>query len=222
MRMTRDGSAMDGLSNRHRISALPRISAGGAAQVSPARKRWENESNQPSAVGATLSAKHKSRIIFNTVLSQQRNQLRVKVHSPVMRFLISDVPNNGGNIGSTHAKPGIAFLPCEFVSLVIRPARRIRLNREDRLCERERRRNLNQKMDVVVRAADGEDENPVVLADPRDVTPHRRLEFARDDFAAVLRAENDVNHVCAYAWDMCRTYGAWSLIYQGPSASAVG
>jgi len=78
-------------------------------------------------------------------------------------------------------------------------------------------------MDVVVRAADGKNENPVFLADAGDAAPHRRLELGLDNFAAILRAENDVNYILCVRVGICAAPTALEgLLYHGPSASALG
>jgi len=50
-------------------------------------------------------------------------------------------------------------------------------------------------MNVIVHPAHGMNENFVVLADAGDISPQARLEIFGDEFGAVFRAENDVEHV---------------------------
>jgi hypothetical protein len=68
-----------------------------------------------SPVGATL-IEDVSRIVFHLVLFEERDQFRLEIAAAMMDFLILDVPPHGFNIGTTHAKRRIAFLPRELRS----------------------------------------------------------------------------------------------------------
>jgi hypothetical protein len=119
--------------------------------------------------------KHEFRIKFHAVFFQQRDQLRLEIHLRVMQFLILYISNDRRNAGRTDAKRRITLLPREFIALLVRPPRRIRFDGEDRLRDRQRRRNLDEEMNMIVRPAHGMNENPVVFADACDVCPHSRL-----------------------------------------------
>jgi hypothetical protein len=71
-----------------------------------------------------------------------------------MYFLILNVSNDGWDHGMTHAERAVALLPREMFTLFAGPSRRVRFNRKDRLGERQRRRKLEKKMNVVVRSSD--------------------------------------------------------------------
>jgi hypothetical protein len=63
-----------------------------------ARKRWVKVEEIPERRRRGTSTENISRIIFDTVLLQQRNELLFKRHFPVMPFLILNVPHHRRNI----------------------------------------------------------------------------------------------------------------------------
>jgi len=112
-----------------------------------------------------------------------------------MRFLILNVSRDCGDQRCAHAEGRVSFSPRESPALFVCPSREIRFDGEHRLGDRQRRRDLNQKMDVILRPAHGMNMDSVVLANAGGVGPHSRLKIFRDEFAAVLRAEDHVEHV---------------------------
>src|SRR6266851_2410549 len=50
-------------------------------------------------------------------------------------------------------------------------------------------------MSVILHAANGVDENPLLLANARRVGPYLRSKFCRDGFAPILGAEHDMNYI---------------------------
>jgi len=155
-----------------------------------------------------------------------------------MRFLSLDVSDNRRNKGCAHAECGIALLPCEFMALLVGPLRGIRFDGENRLGKRQRWRDLDEEMNVIVHAADRTNENPVVFANAGDIGPHSWLEILRDEFGAVFGAEDDVEYVLGVCvrhvsrlrrlailyitdpalpgWaNLCRAYGAGDLPVPG-------
>jgi len=95
----------------------------------------------------------------------------------MVRFLRVYVSDDRRNERRTHAKRSIALLPRQFASLFVRPSRGIRFDREHRLGERQNRRNLDEEVNMIVRPAHGMNQDPVILANARDVGPQSRLEF---------------------------------------------
>src|SRR6266487_1972624 len=50
-------------------------------------------------------------------------------------------------------------------------------------------------MSVILHAANGVDENPLLLVNARRVGPYLRSKFCRDGFAPILGAEHDRNYI---------------------------
>src|SRR5216683_6842501 len=50
-------------------------------------------------------------------------------------------------------------------------------------------------MSVILHAANGVDENPLLFANARRVGPYLRSKFCRDGFAPILGAEHDMNYI---------------------------
>jgi len=111
----------------------------------------------------------------------------------MVRFLRLDVSHNRRNQRRAHAERRVPLLPREFASLLVGPTRRIRFDREHHLGKRQRRRNLNQQMHVIVHPAHRVNDHPVVFADARRIGPQAGLKISRDELAAVLGAENNVD-----------------------------
>src|SRR5271155_3542280 len=112
-----------------------------------------------------------------------------------MRFLILNVSSDGRKIRGTHAECRIALLPCEGKAFFSCPPRGIRFHGVDGFGEREGRRDLDEEMNVIVRSADGVDENSLFFADTGRVGPEARLKILRDELGAVFGAEDGVDCV---------------------------
>jgi hypothetical protein len=124
-----------------------------------------------SAVGAAQSPENISRIVFNPVLLQQRNEFLFKRHFSVMPFLILDIPHNGRNVRLAYPEPAIPLLPCEPASLSGHPTRRICFDLIDCIGNGNGGRKLQQQMNVVFHSANGVHENVLVLANAGGVCP---------------------------------------------------
>ena len=129
------------------------------------------------------------------MLLQQRNPFRTEGHLSMVRLLGLDVSHNRRNQRRAHAERRVPLLPREFAPLLVGPSRRIRFDRENRLGQRQRRRNLNQQVHVIVHPAHRVNDHSVVFADASRVGPQAGLKIFRDELAAILRAENDVDSI---------------------------
>jgi len=89
----------------------------------------------------------------------------------------------------------VALLPCEWVAFLVRPARGIRFDGENRVGQGQGGWNLDEEMNVIFRSAHGVNKNVVVFANTCRVGPDLRLKFLGDGFAAVFGAEDNMNYV---------------------------
>jgi hypothetical protein len=84
----------------------------------------------------------------------------------MMFRLRSDVFVDRWNIRRTHTEGSMSLLPLKLLTFDMRPPRRIRFNRDNSLRQCQRRRNLNQQMNVVLHSANRVDENLNAFANP--------------------------------------------------------
>src|ERR1700728_4758426 len=73
-------------------------------------------------------------------------------------------------------------------------------------------------MHVIVRPAQRMNKHSIVLANTRGISPHPRLQFLRNNFAAILRAEHDVNRVLRIRVGHSVAPTALGLLYIMPPA----
>lgn len=129
------------------------------------------------------------------MLFQQRHKLGFKIHLFVMCFLILYVPYDDGNHGRAHAERAVALLPRKLMSLFAGPSRRIRLDGCKCFRQRQNRRNLEEKMNVIFRATYAMNMDIQLSTNARDVRPQLGPKLSIDDFPSVLCAEHHVDHI---------------------------
>jgi len=112
-----------------------------------------------------------------------------------MLFLILYVPNDRWHNRRTHAERPITLLPGELVPFVVRPSSRIRFDGGNRLGQSHDWWELDEEMSVILHTANGMNENPVLFANTRRVSPYLRLKIRGNGFAPIFRAEHDMNYV---------------------------
>src|SRR5260370_29885772 len=77
-------------------------------------------------------------------------------------------------------------------------------------------------MSVILYAANGVDENPLLLANARRVGPYLRSKFCRDGFAPILGAEHDMNYILRVGVSDGSHLGCWPFYTLGPQRSRAG
>jgi hypothetical protein len=126
---------------------------------------------------------------------KQGDKLLFKPPLFVMRLLISDVLNDGWDIGTAHAERAITLLPRESVAFPVCPSRRIRFDGENPFGHGQTGRNLDEEMNVVLSAAYGMNEDLDFLANACHLSPEARLKFWGDGLVAIFGAEDDMEHI---------------------------
>jgi len=138
-------------------------------------------------------------------------------------LLILNVTTDGREQGSTDAERSVALLPDKQAARLSHPSRGIALDRIDGLSQILCRRELNQAMNMIVRAADRVDEDSFVFAGAGDVGPQVRLQGLVDQFRAVFCAEDEVDDVPAVTVRHCAAPLALPYFHGTvPSADALG
>jgi hypothetical protein len=109
--------------------------------------------------------------------------------------LIVNVIGRPLNITDADGKRAVAFLPFKktvFGKRLVNPFRRAAFDQLHRLCNGNRRRHRNQKMNVIVNAARRQQFDFILARNAADVWKQPRLQFRRHHRTAVFGAENAV------------------------------
>src|SRR5713226_9768362 len=77
-------------------------------------------------------------------------------------------------------------------------------------------------MSVILHAANGVDENPLLLANARRVGPYLRSKFCRDGFAPILSAEHDMNYILSVGVGHVSHLRCWPFYTLGTQRSRAG
>src|SRR5260370_19715826 len=77
-------------------------------------------------------------------------------------------------------------------------------------------------MSVILHAANGVDENPLLLANARRVGPYLRSKFCRDGFAPILGAEHDMNYILSVGVRHVSHLRCWPFYTLGTPRSRAG
>lgn len=141
------------------------------------------------------SSKDKLGIEFQAVPAQKRTELVFKGHLSMMRFLIPDVPNDGGVQGGAYTESSVTLLPRKTVGRLAQPTRGVCFDGENGFGQRHRWWELNKAVKMIVRAANGMDKDAFIFADTGDVGPEPGLRRGADDLGAILCAEDQVDGV---------------------------
>jgi hypothetical protein len=164
-------------------------------EVSPARKRWVKVKERPERRRRDTSSENVAWIIFNAVLLQQRNEFLFKRHFAVMPFLILNVPHHRRNVRLAYPEPAVPLLPGEPADLARHPARGVRCNVPNGLGNHERRRKLQQQVNMVFHSAHGVDKDALMLANAGGIGLQALLHLRWDDFPPLFCAEIDMHAV---------------------------
>jgi hypothetical protein len=140
-------------------------------EVSPARERWVKIEESPERQRRDRSSENVSRVVFNAVLLQQRNEFLFKRHFAVMPFLILNVPHDRRNIRLAYPESAVPLLPGKPSELVGHPSRRVRLYVPNGIGNDESSWKLQQHMNMVLHPANSVDKDVLVLANPGGVRP---------------------------------------------------
>jgi hypothetical protein len=115
----------------------------------------------------------------------------------MMLSLIANVRLNGLQQGRTHAERSIPFLPLKLHAVFPEPARGVSLQLLDRLSQSQRRRQPDEEVDMVRRAAGSENVEPQVISNTDQVSVKPLLQFSGNHVMAVFCAEDAVNEICS-------------------------
>src|SRR5258708_5867864 len=77
-------------------------------------------------------------------------------------------------------------------------------------------------MSVILHAANGVDENPLLLANARRVGPYLRSKFCRDGFAPIVGAEHDMNYILSVGVRHVSHLRCWPFYTLGTQRSRAG
>jgi hypothetical protein len=131
------------------------------------------------------------------MLNQQRPQLVLERMLCMMFRLPAYILRHRLRIRLTHTESRVSLLPREAPILhracFVQPFRRERLQRLHRFRNRDRRRNRQKYVHVILNSANFMNRNPVVLTDSPDVVPNPRLHFRQQQRPSPLRTEDDVH-----------------------------
>src|SRR5260370_18073609 len=77
-------------------------------------------------------------------------------------------------------------------------------------------------MSVILHAANGVDENPLLLGNARRVGPYLRSKFCRDGLAPILSAEHDMNYILSVGVRHVSHLRCWPFYTLGTQRSRAG
>lgn len=160
---------------------------------------------------------------------QEHLELLVKTLAPVMGGLPLNVANRVRDTGDADAECAVTFLPTKIPMVgerLVNPFRGIAFQELDGFRDRKRRRNRNERMNVVFNAADGNRLHLIFPRDTADVRPKTLLQLRSDKFAALLCAENAMQvttgermHVLAFLSSLA---GLGLFLRMNPSDKSLG
>jgi hypothetical protein len=155
---------------------------------------WEHIANIPTPSrrdGRNLPP-HVARIIFNVVFLEKSEELPLEIALPMVLFLACNVCQRGGYLSPSDGERRIAFLPCEVFHRAgfMHPARRCALDFSHRRCYRQRRRQRQQNMNVVLHSAYAERLHLVLARDTAHIGPQPRLDLRNNNLAPFPGGEN--------------------------------
>lgn len=134
---------------------------------------------------------------------QQSNEFVFERHLPVMPFLILDVPDYRWHIRLAHRECAVTLLPGKFSDLVGHPSRRICLDRPDGVGNRDRRRKLQEEMDMIFHPTNLMNKYLLSSAYPSGVRPQTLLHFRGNGFTSFFGAENNMHYVLEICVRQC-------------------
>src|SRR5579859_4379874 len=110
-----------------------------------------------------------------------------------MTRLIANISGDHWRVRDAYAECTVTFLPGEVEGLGLHPTGRISFDEVYGMRKHHCGRQMKKNMGMVVHTVDGDGSHLLVAADAGDVGPELRLNFLRNEFAAVLGSENQVN-----------------------------
>jgi hypothetical protein len=155
---------------------------------------WEGRQNAPRASrrAARNSPPHVTRIVFDAMFLQERDELCLEIAPSMMFFLARDVRDCSARLRHPDGECAVTFLPFKISPLpcLVYPERRGTFNLANGLCDRERGWKRKKDVDVIFCSANGESLEAVFSRNSAHVRPKSRLDFLRDRRAAFLGGED--------------------------------
>jgi hypothetical protein len=134
-------------------------------------------------------------VIFHAVFFQEFEILFLKGLRLMMRALISNVIHDARYIRFAHGECPVTILSCEILQmgeLFVNPFRRITFQVFGDFKRRQGRRSHQQRVDMIVNAANLNGGHFVLARNAAKVCPKALFNIWPDECRSVLRAENDV------------------------------
>jgi hypothetical protein len=151
---------------------------------------WERRQSSRRAPrrAARNSPQHVTRIVLDAVFLQKRDELRLKIAPSMMFFLARDVRNCGTRLRHPDGESSVTFLPFKifFLHCLVHPERRCALKLSHGFCNRDRGRQREQNVNVVLRTANGQCLEAVLARNPAHVRPKSRLDLLRNRCVSFL------------------------------------
>ena len=108
--------------------------------------------------------------------------------------LVRDVMPHAINVRRAHAERAVSLLPGEQRLRFAQPAAGIAFQCPHCVQQLHVNRQHEEDVDVVIRAAHGENVNSVIARNRGEIIPEPRLQIGTDELRAFLRAEHKVKH----------------------------
>jgi len=138
------------------------------------------------------SAPDVSRIVFDAVLLQEREELGLEIALLMMLLLARDIRNRGGDLCPPDRERAVTLLPFEFVvrACLVHPQRRRAFDFSHGLGNRHGRRKRKQNVNVILGAAHRKSCYAMFSCDAAHVSPKSILNLRHDDRAPLLGRED--------------------------------
>jgi len=158
------------------------------------RKRTEPWECRPTAEPASrraarTSSPHITWIVFNAMLLQERHELCLEIAPSMMIFLACDVRYRGACLRRSNGKCAVPLLPCKILAVagLMHPRRRCALDLPHCRGNRQRRRQRQQNMHMILRPAYRQGLHLVFACNAADVGPKPCPDLRRVRVTPLLR-----------------------------------
>ena len=178
------------------VSHLPEGEGENSPGWSPLERTepWEAgpKETAPSRRAGRNSAPHVAWIVFNAVLLEKGDVLSLKVSCAMMLFLTRDVRQRSAHLCPSDGKRTIAFLPFKAFDLagLVHPGRGCTLDLSHCRSHWHRRRQREQKVNMVLHSADTKRLELVFTRDAAHISPQTRLDFRENRLAPLFGGKN--------------------------------